>query len=188
MKSLFEAAVAFAAVAILLSTVSSNLSGSEVSNDESRHRTQGQDTQLAIDNRSAASGHSTEAEAVTWSVFAVDGGQVNLGGLRLGSAIGQTAVGTASLGNDHLSHGYLQDFLIEWENCCIPPTVGDVNQSGNVDITDISVMIDHQFLSLAPLVCTEEGDIDFSREIDITDLQIMVDYQYLTLDPFPPCP
>jgi hypothetical protein len=70
----------------------------------------------------------------------------------------------------------------------MPPTVGDVNQSGVVDITDVHVMIDHQFISLAPLVCVDEGDINFSAEIDITDLQIMIDYQFISLDPFPPCP
>ncbi|MCP4548530.1 MAG: hypothetical protein GY835_18900, partial [bacterium] len=32
------------------------------------------------------------------------------------------------------------------DGCCLPPTVGDVDQSGGVDITDISVLIDNQFL------------------------------------------
>ncbi len=72
--------------------------------------------------------------------------------------------------------------------CCIAPSVGDVNQSGDVDITDIQVMIDHQFLTLTPLVCIDEGDINFNLEVDITDLQIMIDSQFLTLTPMPPCP
>jgi len=72
--------------------------------------------------------------------------------------------------------------------CCLPPTVGDVNQSGIVDITDISVMIDNQFLTLTPLVCLAEGDIDFSGITDITDLSILIDNQFLTLTPLPPCP
>ncbi len=72
--------------------------------------------------------------------------------------------------------------------CCIPPTVGDINQSGGVDITDISVMIDNQFLTLTAMVCEEEGDIDFSGLIDITDLSILIDNQFLTLTPLPECP
>ncbi len=72
--------------------------------------------------------------------------------------------------------------------CCLPPTVSDVNQSGDVDITDISVMIDHQFLTLAPLVCDEEGDLDFNGDVDITDLSLMIDSQFLSLTPLPPCP
>lgn len=72
--------------------------------------------------------------------------------------------------------------------CCLPPTVGDIDQSGEVDITDISVLIDNQFLTLAPLVCDAEGDLDFSGEVDITDLSILIDNQFLTLTPLPPCP
>ena len=72
--------------------------------------------------------------------------------------------------------------------CCLPPTVGDVDQSGGVDITDISVLIDNQFLTLTPLVCDDEGDIDFSGTIDITDLSLLIDNQFLTLTPLPPCP
>jgi len=72
--------------------------------------------------------------------------------------------------------------------CCIPPTVGDVNQSGEVDITDLQVMIDNQFLTLTPLVCEAEGDTDLSGQVDITDLQVLIDNQFLTLKPLPPCP
>jgi len=74
------------------------------------------------------------------------------------------------------------------DGCCLPPTVGDIDQSGGVDITDISVLIDNQFISLTPLVCDEEGDVDFSGAVDITDLSILIDNQFLTLTPLPPCP
>lgn len=74
------------------------------------------------------------------------------------------------------------------ESCCQGPTVGDVNQSGEVDITDISVLVDNQFLTLSPLICDQEGDLDFSSEVDITDLSILIDNQFLTLTPLPPCP
>ncbi len=74
------------------------------------------------------------------------------------------------------------------EGCCIPPTVGDIDQSGGVDITDISVLIDNQFLTLTPLVCESEGDVDFSGAIDITDVSVLIDNQFLTLAPLPPCP
>jgi len=70
------------------------------------------------------------------------------------------------------------EYTVIGGSCCISSTVGDVNQSGGVDITDVQVMVDHQFLSLQPLVCFDEGDIDFSGGIDITDLQTMLDYQY----------
>ncbi len=72
--------------------------------------------------------------------------------------------------------------------CCLPPTVGDLDQSGAVDITDIQVLVDNQFLSLTPLSCPQEGDMDFSGAVDITDLSILIDNQFLTLTPLPPCP
>lgn len=88
-------------------------------------------------------------------------------------------------------HGGMRDTIFVQAppgTCCIPPSVGDVNQSGIVDITDISVMIDNQFLTLSPLVCLAEGDIDGSGITDITDLSILIDNQFLTLTPLPPCP
>ncbi len=72
--------------------------------------------------------------------------------------------------------------------CCLPPSIGDVDQSGMVDITDLQRLIDNQFLTLEPLVCEAEADIDFSESIDITDLQWLLDHQFLSLDPLPPCP
>jgi len=72
--------------------------------------------------------------------------------------------------------------------CCMTPTVGDVDQSGAVDITDISVLIDNQFLTLTPLGCEDEGDVDYSGTVDITDLSVLIDNQFLTLTPLGPCP
>jgi len=72
--------------------------------------------------------------------------------------------------------------------CCIPPTVGDIDQSGGIDITDISVLIDNQFLTLTPLVCEDEGDVDLSGAVDITDISVLIDNQFLTLTQLPPCP
>jgi len=84
-------------------------------------------------------------------------------------------------------------YLVKWTKggsptCCLSPSVGDVNQSGNVDITDIQVMVDNQFIGLTPLPCEAEGDIDFSGIVDITDLQLLIDNQFVTLTPLPPCP
>jgi len=72
--------------------------------------------------------------------------------------------------------------------CCVGPTVGDADCSNGIDVSDIQVMIDHMFLSLAELCCEDEGDIDFNSEIDISDLQLLIDNQFLTLTPLPACP
>ncbi|MCP4685403.1 MAG: hypothetical protein GY867_08135 [bacterium] len=75
-----------------------------------------------------------------------------------------------------------------YPTCCQPPSVGDIDQSGGIDITDIQILVDNQFLTLTPLTCDDEGDIDGSGVIDITDLQILVDYQFVSLTPLPLCP
>lgn len=57
-----------------------------------------------------------------------------------------------------------------------------------VDITDVQVLIDNQFLTLTPLCCFEEADLDQNGEVDITDLSILIDNQFLTLTPLLSCP
>ncbi len=64
------------------------------------------------------------------------------------------------------------------EDWCCEYMVGDVDMSGGIDITDISVLIDNQFLTLTPLLCWGEADIDFSYSVDITDLQMLIDYMF----------
>jgi hypothetical protein len=84
----------------------------------------------------------------------------------------------------------------ESSTCCLAPSVGDCDQSGSVDISDISVLIDNQFLTLTPLVCEDEGNINYPGSgypstdtvIDIADLTLLIDNQFLTLEPLPACP
>ena len=64
----------------------------------------------------------------------------------------------------------------------------DLDYSGELDITDLSILIDYQFLTLTPLDCEDEGDVDFSGVIDITDVSVVIDNQFLALTPLPPCP
>ncbi len=116
-----------------------------------------------------------------WNV-GVGGGPVDL------AAADFNGDGYIDLAVANFDDGTVSLLLIVDEGCCIPPTVGDVDQSGVVDITDVSVLIDNQFLTLTPLVCEEEGDVDFSGTVDISDLSILIDNQFLTLNPLPPCP
>ncbi len=82
------------------------------------------------------------------------------------------------------------------ETCCQAPTVGDLDASRDVDIADVSIMIDHLFLTLTPLICKDEGNFNYpggwyaspDTTIDITDLQIMIEGQFITMGPYPPCP
>jgi len=71
-------------------------------------------------------------------------------------------------------------------NILLQPDCGTSDQT--VDIVDLQLMIEHMFLSLAPLCCESEADLDLNGIVDISDLQIMVDHQYLSMTPLPACP
>jgi len=67
-----------------------------------------------------------------------------------------------------------------------PPYIcGDLDDNGIIDITDLSILIDNQFLTLTPLLPPpERGDVDCSGgTVDITDLQVLIDNQFLSLAP-----
>lgn len=76
-------------------------------------------------------------------------------------------------------------------DCC----VGD---RGNVDgspdeaatLGDLTVMIDHLFISLDPLSCPEEANVNESVDGEITlgDLTVMIDHLFVSLLPLPSCP
>jgi len=87
--------------------------------------------------------------------------------------------------------------------CCIPPSVGDLDQSGgelgfNYDGADLSLMINGLFISPAhgfDDICLDEADIDFScgrpcdnsMAVDGADLSILINAMFInptsTLDP-----
>lgn len=73
--------------------------------------------------------------------------------------------------------------------CCCVGTVGDANGSGDdiPTIGDISIIIDHLFLSVAPLGCYLEADINqsgganpTSEDITIGDISTLIDYLFIT--------
>jgi len=87
------------------------------------------------------------------------------------------------------------------ETCCIPPTVGDLDQSGqpspfNVDGIDLATMIDGMFISLDwSAICLSEADTDYSgqpepttMDIDGIDLSTMIDALFISLTPLGECP
>jgi hypothetical protein len=75
-------------------------------------------------------------------------------------------------------------------HCCV--TMGNVDRSidGLVTMGDLTVLIDHLYISLAPLVCNEEGNTDLSTDglVTMGDLTVLIDHLYISLAPLPPCP
>ncbi|MBN1211949.1 MAG: right-handed parallel beta-helix repeat-containing protein [candidate division Zixibacteria bacterium] len=75
-------------------------------------------------------------------------------------------------------------------SCCIGFTGNaDCSASEDPDITDITAIIDHLYLSHKPLCCPEEADTDGSGgDPDITDITKIIDYLYLSHTPLANCP
>ncbi len=76
--------------------------------------------------------------------------------------------------------------------CCTGPSVGNVDGSADNFVTmgDLTVLIDHLFISLAPLDCVAEGNVDLSTDGFVTmgDLTVLIDHLFISLNPLPPCP
>jgi hypothetical protein len=77
-------------------------------------------------------------------------------------------------------------------SCCVPPVRGNVDNSPDNMVTmgDLTVLIDHLFISLNPLTCTDEGNVDVSADNMVTmgDLTVLIDHLFISLNPLPPCP
>ncbi len=76
--------------------------------------------------------------------------------------------------------------------CCVGSMVGnvDVSPDDQVTMSDLTVLIDHLFLSLEPVVCDEEANVDVSADGEITmgDLTVLIDHLFISLDPLSACP
>jgi hypothetical protein len=74
--------------------------------------------------------------------------------------------------------------------CCCRGMRGNVDCDFNdeIDIVDLTMLIDHLFITLAPLPSVDEANIDGQDRIDISDLTRLIDFLYISLTPLPGCP
>jgi len=63
----------------------------------------------------------------------------------------------------------------------------DLDHNGELDITDLQLLIDYQFLTLTAPFPEIVANCDCFGEVDISDIQRLVDNQFLTLTPIPVC-
>ena len=59
--------------------------------------------------------------------------------------------------------------------CCIG-TTGNVNESGIVDLTDLSMLVSYLTGGITSLPCAEEGNVNGLGIVDLTDLSMLVSY------------
>jgi len=77
--------------------------------------------------------------------------------------------------------------------CCQPFTFTgniDCDPLEVVDIADLTVLIDHLFISLQPLCCEKAGNIDgdLGQVVDIADLTFLIDHLFISLVSTAHCP
>lgn len=79
-------------------------------------------------------------------------------------------------------------------SCCVNDR-GNVDASADEEVTlaDLTVLIDHLFVTLTDPVCWEEANVDESApegagSVTLGDLTVLVDHLFVSLAPLPPCP
>ncbi len=76
--------------------------------------------------------------------------------------------------------------------CCSCPMLGNVDGGGDCLVTmgDLTIMIDHLFISLEPIGCPQNGNVDLSPDglVTMGDLTVLIDHLFISLDPLPACP
>ncbi len=119
--------------------------------------------------------------------------------LRLLGTVCQTATGDGTAGGFSMQHGFWQPAVVSI--CClgitgsvqVRPACDQSNQT--VDISDLTNLIDHLFISYAGLCCPEEADIAPAIDggvpdgaADVSDLTALIDHLFITYPALPACP
>jgi len=77
-------------------------------------------------------------------------------------------------------------------DCCEMFGMGNVDSSPDLMVTmsDLTVLIDHLFVSFGALDCWETGNVDLSVDglVTMSDLTVLIDYLFVSFMPLPDCP
>jgi len=125
---------------------------------------------------------------IIWSVMAVVQNDIGDG---VGALVSQLDAGKSWLTTN------IENLKKEFGGCCIGES-GDTDCSGGEpDISDITRLIDHLYLSHNALCCLGEADVDASgpsnpedpfSAVDISDIVFLIDHLYLSHKNLQPCP
>ncbi len=64
----------------------------------------------------------------------------------------------------------------------------DCDPDDLVDMGDLTVLIDHLYISLRPLCSPSEANVDGIYGVDMGDLTLLIDHLFIGLTPLPDCP
>jgi C1A family cysteine protease len=83
---------------------------------------------------------------------------------------------------------YIRNGVITYDGCCIGIR-GNVDASGDIDITDLVYLVNFMFKDGPAVPCYEEGDLNGSGgQIDIADLVYLVNFMFKQGPEPAPCP
>jgi hypothetical protein len=72
--------------------------------------------------------------------------------------------------------------------CCIGLAGNvDCDPTNNIDISDLSALIDYLYISLIPVCCDATANVDGQPGVDISDLSALIDFLYISFTPTAPC-
>lgn len=63
----------------------------------------------------------------------------------------------------------------------------DCDPLNQIDISDLSRLIDNLFISFEPLCCVQAANCDGDAGVDISDLSALIDFLYISFAPLPGC-
>jgi hypothetical protein len=134
------------------------------------------------------------SEQIRWQVISSGGTDGHATTYALKGTIGQTAVGHAQTTQYAVDHGFWQPFAID-TSCCGRYTGGytgntDCDIDGKRNLADITVLIDHVYISKTNLCCRENGNVDGSLDgkINLADITALIDHVYISKLPTAACP
>jgi hypothetical protein len=64
----------------------------------------------------------------------------------------------------------------------------DCDAEANVDISDLTRLIDYLYITYQPLCCELAANCDALEGVDISDLTALINYLYINFAPLPACP
>ena len=115
-------------------------------------------------------------EQINWQVISCGGTGGNSPSYGHAGTAGQTATGSGSSTNYRLAQGFWPDFSPS--SCCVGLTGNvDCDPADQVDLGDLTRLIDYLFISFDPLCCREEANCDGEPDcvIDLGDLTRLID-------------
>ena len=104
---------------------------------------------------------------------------------------GQLAVA----GDFHMAGDALSGSIAMWSGqastCCVGVRGNiDGDSFEQVTLGDLTVLIDHLFVSFDELPCVEEANLDgdYSASVSLGDLSVLIDHLFVSFEPTLPCP